>query len=99
LIKIVWEFSVHPSRIAEFESSYGSEGDWARLFARSPHYKGTTLLRHTDHTNRFLTIDLWDDRASFDAFKHQNGTEYTSLDLRCEELTDEEECIGTFEVV
>jgi len=99
MVQIIWEFSVHPGRIQEFETTYGNNGDWAAFFRRSPHFHGTSLLRHTDHSNRFLTIDLWDDRASFDAFKHQNETEYTSLDLRCEELTGEEECIGTFESV
>jgi len=96
MVQIIWEFSVHPKRVSEFESVYGSTGDWAKFFQRSPRYHGTTLLRHTDHANRFLTIDLWDDQASFAAFKHQNETEYTSLDLRCEELADNEECIGTF---
>jgi len=96
MVQIIWEYSVHPARLEQFISIYDSRGDWSKFFQRSSHFHGTTLLRHTDHSNRFLTIDLWDDHASFTAFKHQNETEYTSLDLRCEELTSEEECIGTF---
>ena len=41
---IVWRFEVAADRRAEFERAYGSTGDWAQLFARSPDYLGTSIL-------------------------------------------------------
>ena len=45
MIVIVWEFRVQPGQAAGFERAYAPEGDWARLFRRSPAYRGTELLR------------------------------------------------------
>ena len=42
---IVWAFEAQPGREPEFERVYASDGDWSRLFTRSPHYKGSDLLR------------------------------------------------------
>jgi heme-degrading monooxygenase HmoA len=97
MIYIVWHFTAKPARIADFERHYGSEGSWAQLFHRSPGYKGTTLLRDSTSTNKYLLWDCWDSLASFEQFKQDHGADYAALDKQCEALTEEETKVGVFE--
>ena len=96
MIVIVWEFRVHPGRAADFERAYGPEGDWARLFRRSPAYRGTELLRDPDDPERYLTLDRWDAVSDFEAFKATNGEDYRRLDQACEPLCSSERLVGRF---
>jgi hypothetical protein len=99
MLYIFWEFLAKPEKIAEFEQRYGSHGDWAQLFRRSPHFKGTVLGRDLNVPDHYLVTDTWDDAASFAAFKIDFREPYEQLDLICEELTLEEKHIGNFEVI
>lgn len=93
---IVWEFRTHPGREAEFVAAYGPKGDWARLFGRSPAFRGTELLSDPADPGRYLTLDRWDDAAVFDTFKVEHGTDYGALDERFESLCSEERLVGRF---
>jgi heme-degrading monooxygenase HmoA len=97
VIYIVWRFTAKPNLVADFERDYNSEGSWAQLFRRSPGYRGTTLLRDSAASNRYLLWDCWDSLASFEQFKRDHGAEYAALDKQCEELTEEETKVGVFE--
>lgn len=99
VIVIVWEFRVHPGQAAEFERVYGPEGDWARLFRRSPGYRGTELLRDPQDPERYLTLDRWDDASDFEAFKSEHGEEYRAFDRVCEPFCAEERLLGSFTTV
>src|SRR5579863_2650412 len=55
----VWSFVVRSEYLKEFESAYGPEGDWSRLFRNDPQYIRTQLLVDRGHPSRFLTIDFW----------------------------------------
>ena len=98
MIQIVWEFIVHPEHLEAFEAHYNPEGTWAKLFQQSPDFKGTVLLRDIKQTNRFVTIDTWTSRESFEAFKTQEREAYTQLDAQCEAWTLSEKFLGLFEV-
>jgi len=98
---IVWEFDARAGGEAAFESAYGPEGDWARLFRRAPGYLGTELLRIgapgvAGEPCRYLTIDRWTTLADFERFRDVHRDEYEALDRRCEELTTRETPIGRF---
>lgn len=97
MIRNVWEFRVRKGMEPEFESRYSSYGAWARLFAKSDGYGGTTLMRDPAEPGRYLVVDLWLDAASFAAFKRDHADEYAALDKDCESLTESEVPIGTFE--
>jgi quinol monooxygenase YgiN len=99
LLHIVWEFHPKPERIAEFERTYGSAGDWAALFRKSPHYHQTILTRDLEVPGRYLLTDIWEDHAGFDDFKKNFREEYDRLDRECEALTVKETRIGEFEVL
>jgi heme-degrading monooxygenase HmoA len=97
LLYIFWEFQARPEKITEFERAYGSNGDWAKLFGNSPHYKGTTLGKDLEIPGRYLVTDIWENDAAFQQFKNDNRNEYDQLDKLCEELTVREVRIGNFE--
>jgi heme-degrading monooxygenase HmoA len=97
MIVSIWRYRTCEGCEREFERIYGPGGDWAKLFARAPGYLGTELLRGGDGT--YVTLDRWQDQASFDAFKGAYGDEYLTLDAACEALTADETAIGIFEGV
>lgn len=99
MIVVVWEFRVQPGRTPEFERAYGPDGNWARLFRRSPGYRGTELLRDPQEPQRYLTLDRWDDISAFEAFKAGHGEDYNALDQACEPLCAEERLVGRFAVM
>lgn|SRR5690242_7391695 len=94
---ILWEFRVAAERRVAFEAAYGPDGDWARLFAQGAGFIGVELLRCTDESGRYVTVDRWRSRADFDAFKGAFGTAYEALNVKLEQLKAEEQRIGAFE--
>ncbi len=96
MLRILWEYRVREEKRAEFERRYARTGDWAALFQKSPAYRGTTLLRDLADPGRYLTLDAWDDDASFHKFKQDFAAQYDALDRTCAALTEEERCLGHF---
>jgi heme-degrading monooxygenase HmoA len=92
----LWSFSVRPDRKAEFESHYGPAGTWARLFRRAPGFLGSELLCDRADANRYLTIDRWESREAWEAFRRQFAAEYERLDREFESLTTAEAPLGEF---
>jgi len=97
MIYILWEFTVAPERVAAFEGAYGGHGVWARLFRRDPGYRETVLVKDQDRPDRYLTIDVWEDRDSYLRFKDRFAGDYKIIDKECEQLTGGERHIGIFE--
>ena len=95
---ILWEFRVSESRRDEFEHVYSAHGDWAKLFERSEDFLGTTLVRDTSDSARYVKIDRWRTQTSFDQFKSEFINDYVELDHKCERLTAAETLIGRFVV-
>jgi heme-degrading monooxygenase HmoA len=96
VLTIVWEFRVRPGAVSDFESHYGPAGTWVSLFRRSKGYLGTALLRDDEDPTRYLTLDRWDDEASYLQFQHDHAAAYASLDAACAGLTTEERPLGHF---
>ena len=94
---VIWEFQVKPEAKLAFEQAYGPEGDWARLFSQSSDYRGTQLLRDSNRSGRYLTLDRWTSREAFHQFKQAHQADYDAFDQRCEAMTDNESLIGEFE--
>jgi heme-degrading monooxygenase HmoA len=90
MILIAWEFQVREDRVHEFERHYGPQGTWARLFERSPEFRGTRLFRDPEAESRYLTIDCWTSDEAFAGFKKKFAREYQELDRACEALTVKE---------
>ena len=94
---IVWEFRVPSSKRHEFETTYGPDGDWAKLFRNGKGYIRTELHRDEHAPDRYFTLDFWQSRADFYSLKQQNAAEYKSLDQRCSTLTTEEKFFDEYE--
>ena len=97
MLHILWEYRVGEDKRSEFERHYNGNGTWAALFRRDAGYRGTTLLRDPEDGGHYLTIDVWDDAASFHRFQQDFAAEYAALDRQKEALTESERHQGTFE--
>ena len=98
MFAIVWRYEVRDRHRAEFEAAYGPTGDWARLFARNPGFRGTELMRSGDDDS-YLTLDVWRSAADFKAFIAEHQPDYEALDARTEAWTRCEHRIGEYEVL
>jgi heme-degrading monooxygenase HmoA len=96
---ILWQFRPLEGRESEFERAYGPSGEWARLFRRDDGYLGTELLRSSEDSREYLTLDRWVSRTAYETFRHRFSREYLRLDRPFEELTEEETPLGAFEVL
>jgi heme-degrading monooxygenase HmoA len=92
----LWEFTVTESRQADFESHYGTDGAWVQLFRRAPGYLGSELLRDRSDPGRYLTIDRWESREAWQAFRRLYGAEYERLDRELEGLAMREAPLGEY---
>jgi hypothetical protein len=99
LIQFVWEFVARKDRVHEFERHYSSAGDWAKLFQKSPGYRGTVLLRDAEQPNRYVTIDAWDGPELYQRMRNDFAEEFDRLDRACEAFTETERRLGAFEVL
>jgi heme-degrading monooxygenase HmoA len=96
---IVWEFWPRRGLEARFEKAYGSEGVWAKLFRQGEGFVRTELVRDEKDQRRFLTMDSWESKNAYEAFRDAHQSEYQKLDAECEKLTESEKEIGRFERV
>lgn len=94
MLAIIWEYAVKPERRGEFERAYAADGPWVELFSQSPGFIRTMLL--TAPHGRYVTIDFWEDAASFDAFMRDFTSEYNAMDAAFAGMTLEETKIGRF---
>jgi len=93
---IVWEFRVIPGMEKQFERVYGADGEWVRCFGSDGGYIRTDLLRDAQDAGRYLTVDVWESEAAYDAFRTTHSNEYKEIDARCETLTQSEREVGRF---
>jgi heme-degrading monooxygenase HmoA len=87
LFVTLWEFEVKSGSEKLFEQTYGSEGEWVRLFRRDPRYRGTRLLREVGGERVYVTIDMWESREAYEQCRKEWAVEYAEIDSKCEELT------------
>lgn len=83
----------------EFERVYGPEGEWAAFFRQGRGYIGTELLRDVEIPGRYLVIDRWESRETYDVFVSERREEYMR---RVDETVfhyEQELRLGTFENV
>lgn len=92
----IWRYVVAEGRVAEFERRYGPDGDWVRLFRRSPAYLGTELWRDRAIAMRYLTLDRWRSESDWLAFRRAYSADYEALDRSCAILTEADEQLGAF---
>lgn len=92
----VWKFRATPGHAAEFESAYGPDGDWARLFRLGDGYLGTELLHPMPPAAAYVTLDRWRSENDWLKFLSAHGADYQALARRLAPLTAENVEIGNF---
>ena len=97
MIALVFTYEVAES--AAFEHAYGPEGEWARFFRTGHGYVGTELLRDVESTGRFVVVDRWDSRESYNEFVAANRADYLRLVDETAFHYVQELRLGTFENV
>ena len=88
MIQIVWQYAVKEELRAKFGLAYGPGSAWSQLFANSPGFRGTALLRDTHTPHRYLTLDSWDSAEHREASRKDQRDEYASLDATFQEWTN-----------
>ena len=99
MVEIIWEFVVKEEARGQFELAYGPGGAWSKLFARSPGFRGTTLLRDTKNPRRYLTIDFWETGAQREQVLAERKAEYSNLDAGFADWTESRTEVGIFSVL
>jgi heme-degrading monooxygenase HmoA len=84
---------------AEFERAYGPDGDWAAFFRTGRGYVGTEILRDVEQHGRYLVVDRWESRETYNAFVDANRDEYMRRVDETRFLFRQELRVGTFESV
>lgn len=96
-MEVFYRYRVHGVQARAFEHAYGPTGPWAKLFGRSPNFIGTRLFRHRGDSATYLTVDLWESKRDWDAFRAENSEAYARLDRQLHLLYLEELLLGYYE--
>jgi len=99
MVEVIWEFLVKEEAGGQFELAYGPGGAWSKLFARSPGFRGITLLRDTKNPRRYLTIDFWETGAQREQVLAERKAEYSHLDTAFADWTESRTEVGIFGVL
>jgi hypothetical protein len=99
VIEIVWEYIVKEASRGQFELAYGPGGAWSKLFARTPGFRGTTLLRDYKNPQRYLTIDFWDTADQRDQMLAEHEAEYSKLEAAFADWTESKNEVGIFRML
>jgi heme-degrading monooxygenase HmoA len=96
---VIWEYRVKRGKQSEFEEIYSPNGAWTQLFQKEAGYLGTAFIRDTNDSQRYLTIDRWVSKESYERFLNRREKEYKALDAKCEDLTEQEAPLGKWNSV
>ena len=97
MIEVFFRYRVHPQQVRAFEHAYGPNGPWVEMFRRHPGFRRTRLFRHKSEPRIYITVDVWDCKASYDQFRATNADEYNRLDAQLAMLKLEEHLLGYYE--
>lgn len=97
MLEVFYRYRIHPSQKPAFEQAYGGAGPWVALFGRFPGYRRTRLFRHKKEAEIYITVDTWDTKADWDAFRSEAAQEYARLDRELHMLYLEEHLMGYYE--
>jgi hypothetical protein len=99
VIEEVQEFVLKDEGRGQFELAYGPGGAWSNLFARSPGFRGMTVLRDTDDRRRYLTITVWASAALRAKALAECSAEYADLKASLNAWTESVHALGVFRML
>jgi len=95
----IWEYTVRPECVAEFEDVYGPNGRWVKLFKKAKGYVRTELHRDRQNANRYVTIDYWESADAWERFRTDMSSEFEAIDSQCAKFTLDEQELGRLDPV
>jgi quinol monooxygenase YgiN len=96
MIEIVREFMVKNDARGQFELVFGPGGAWSKLFAKSPGFRGTTVMRDVKNLQRYLIIDVWESEDQQDQALVEHKEGYTDLEVTFDEWVESKIELGIF---
>ena len=97
MIALVFVYDV--ANPGPFERVYGPDGEWATFFRGGRGYIGTELLKDVEQPGRYVVVDRWESRETYNAFVEGRRDEYMRRVDETRYLYDQELRFGTFENV
>ncbi len=97
MVEVFYRYRVHPQQAAAFEHAFGPNGPFANLFKTHPGYRRTRLFRHRGEEDVYLSVDVWESKSDWDAFRAAHAERYAQLDRELHLLYLEEHLLGFFE--
>lgn len=97
MIEIFFRYRVHPSQSKAFEHAYGPHGPWAQLARAHPGYRRTRLFRHKSDEHVYVSVDVWESKAAYDAFRAEYADALMALEAQLRLLKLEELLLGYYE--
>jgi heme-degrading monooxygenase HmoA len=94
----IWLFRPRTGCENEFEAVYGERGEWTRLFRLGEGYLGTDVQRVSHEPPEYRTVDRWESRAAWEAFRREHAALYETLDRRAELVTAMEQLVEESDV-
>jgi heme-degrading monooxygenase HmoA len=92
-------FAYETEDAAAFQEVYGAGGSWAAFFRGGTGYVGTELLRDVEQAGRYVVVDRWESRDSYNRFVEDHRDEYMRRVDETAFLYRQELRLGTFENV
>jgi heme-degrading monooxygenase HmoA len=97
MIELFYRYRVHPSQTRAFEHAYGAAGPWSKLFASRAGFRRTRLFKHKNEPGVYISMDVWESKGDWDAFRMECAQAYARLDRELRLLYLEEHLIGYYE--
>lgn len=99
MIEVVSKFVVKEEAQGLFELAFGPGGAWSKLVAQAAGFRGTTLLRDTNHPRLYLMIDVWDTVEQREKLLAERKAEYADLGATMAGWTESMNEVGIFRVL
>jgi heme-degrading monooxygenase HmoA len=99
MIEIVWEYVIKEEVRGQFELTFGPGGDWNKLFAGCPGFRGTTILRDVKDPRRYLSIDLWETETQWEQALDEHKEKVANLEAAFAEWAQSHAEVGIFRVL
>jgi heme-degrading monooxygenase HmoA len=99
MIEFVWEVVVKEQSRGQFELSFGPGGAWSKLFAKSPGFRGITLLRDMQDPRHYLVVDIWDSEIQREQSLAEHKAEHEELQAALGAWTESVTELGAYRVM
>ena len=96
MVAIVWEIEIREGQAAQFERFYGADGNWTKLSRRSRSFVGSSFLKDTARTDRYLLVEYWSEMLVYERHLVSVGNEVRALEAERAEYVLRIEPIGVF---